>query len=175
MPPKDQGKNLINEQLHNPSEKQTNRRLKDQGPYAWWANSAPRCIQILTMLRIFFFWGGGGGGGGGPEWSRNGTSAGLIMFRVIHYIFTFKQPKCHIKPALMLVLRTEAAIEEKTTVQTSAILHAIKDYKFFNKILISTGRRTIINMDGEEETGKSEMVWGKSEMVWGPLGQWHLL
>ena len=68
----------------------------------------------------------------------------------------------------MLVLGTEAAIEEKTTVQTSAILHAIKDYKFFNKILIYTGRRTIINMDGEEETGKSEMVWG-------PLGQWHLL
>ena len=36
----------------------------------------------------------------------------------------------------MLPLQTEAAIEEKTIVQTSAILHTIKDYKFLNKIWI---------------------------------------
>ena len=66
------------------------------------------------------------------------------------------------------MLRTEAAMEEKTTVQTSAILLAIKDYKFFNKIWIYAWRQTIINTDDEEETGKSEMVWG-------PLGQWQLL
>ena len=68
----------------------------------------------------------------------------------------------------MLPLQTEAAIEEKTIVQTSAILHTIKDYKFFNKVWIYAWRQTIIHTGGEEETGKFEMVRG-------PLGQCHLL
>ena len=63
--------------------------------------------------------------------------------------------------ARILPLPTVATIEEKTTfVRTEAIPRSIDDHRLFQKIYIHESSRTIINTDGEEETGKSRILRG---------------
>ena len=51
----------------------------------------------------------------------------------------------------MRPLPTKVTTDQKTT----------EDHKLFNKIWIHTSRRTIINTEGEEEIGKSQMGTGQ--------------
>lgn len=60
----------------------------------------------------------------------------------------------------MLLLPTDATEEKTTHVQTDAILHAIEDHKLFKKLWIHASKHSIINPDGEGETGKSQMGKG---------------
>ena len=63
--------------------------------------------------------------------------------------------------ALMLPLPTDTTIEQKATLgRSDAILRSIDDHTLFKKIWIHASRQIIINTDGVEETGKSQMVRG---------------
>ena len=46
------------------------------------------------------------------------------------------------------------------TVQTNTVPRTIQDHKLCKEIWIQAPRRTMINTDGEEETGKSQMGKG---------------
>ena len=60
-----------------------------------------------------------------------------------------------------LLILTEATGEKKMNiVQTNAAPCTIQDHKLCKKIWIQAPRRTIINTDGEEETGTSQMGRG---------------
>ena len=72
----------------------------------------------------------------------------------------FKQPKCHIKMVLlMLLLLTEASNDEKTNTSVDTYL------SLFMKIWTCTSKHIIINTAGEEETAKFQMGRGHWSVI----------
>ena len=108
-------------------------------------------------------------------WNANRAMQPTVMhFKLYIHFTTFKQPKCHIKmAALMLPLQKEATIEKKTN--TCKVQHH-PTYHWRLQIIQDNLESCIKmhhNKDGKEVTGKSQIGrghWGRHMLQ----SQWTL-